>query len=180
VENLETEMKQMDRRSFLKLASLAGAACVASVAAPTALTELGVGALENAEAATIVRKNKKAWIKEWTKRIDKYLKGSKLEGQGKWFAEYAWKYKVDPRWSPAIACVESGKGKHCRRSHNAWGWGYKSWKTWKSAIKGHINGLSRLYRYKSSSLGWTNCKKAARVYCNTGWYYKVKKQMDKI
>ena len=50
-----------------------------------------------------------SFINEWTSRIDNYLAGSPMAGQGYNFAVAAWNTGVDPRWSPAIACIESTK-----------------------------------------------------------------------
>ena len=66
---------------------------------------------------------KAAFIEEWTARIDAYLAGSPLAGYGSVFAEAAWEYSIDPRWSPAISNTESSKGRICFLPHNAWGWG---------------------------------------------------------
>lgn len=63
-----------------------------------------------------------SFINEWTSRIDNYLAGSPMAGQGYNFAVAAWNTGVDPRWSPAIACIESTKGAYCANSYNAWGW----------------------------------------------------------
>jgi len=117
-----------------------------------------------------------AFIAEWAPRINSYLAGSPLSGYGYNFAAAAWDYGVDPRWSPAIACVESGKGANCFRSHNAWGWGSKSWDSWEEAIDAHVNGLHRIY-------GATLTYSGAQMYCPTnpdGWYEKVLKEMNKI
>ena len=50
-----------------------------------------------------------SFVAEWSARIDAYLAGSPLEGYGSTFAAAAWKYGVDPRWSPAISNTESPK-----------------------------------------------------------------------
>lgn len=47
-----------------------------------------------------------SFVAEWAPRIDAYLAGSPLEGQGATFANAAWKYGVDPRFSPAISNTE--------------------------------------------------------------------------
>ena len=113
---------------------------------------------------------------EWAARIDDYLAGSPLEGQGVTFATASWKYGVDARWSPAIATVESGKGANCYYSHNAWGWGMYSWDSWEEAIDAHVKGLSEYY-------GPTNSLRAAYKYNATdpeNWYYLVQGEMDSI
>lgn len=116
------------------------------------------------------------FVDEWGPRIDAYLSGSPLSGYGDVFAGSAWDYGVDPRWSPAIACIESSKGLYCSYSHNAWGWGSVSWSSWEEAIPAHISGLSRLY-------GSTLTMDAAMKYnCAdyTTWYQKCLSEMDKI
>ena len=69
---------------------------------------------------------KEAFISTWSQRIDAYLSGSPLAGQGVTFATAAWEYGVDPRWSPAISNTESSKGAVCFKPYNAWGWGQSS------------------------------------------------------
>ena len=71
---------------------------------------------------------KDAFISEWANRINNYLAGSPLAGQGETFATAAWENGVDPRWSPAISNTESTKGANCFLPHNAWGWGSTGWK----------------------------------------------------
>lgn len=120
--------------------------------------------------------DKKAFVNEWSGRIDSYLSGSPLAGQGKTFAEAAWNYGVDPRWSPAISCIESGKGETCFLPHNAWGWGSASWGSWKEAINDHVAGLARIY-------GYTISKEGAKMYCPPNWknwYNNVSSEMNRI
>lgn len=104
------------------------------------------------------------FVSEWTARIDAYLAGSPLAGQGGTFARAAWKYGVDPRWSPAISNTESSKGLHCFKPHNAWGWGQMSWGSWEEAIDAHVSGLARGYGY-TISVG------AAKKYCPPNWFH---------
>jgi peptidoglycan hydrolase CwlO-like protein len=106
--------------------------------------------------------DKKAFVKEWTKRIDKYLKGSPMAGHGGTFAEAAWDNGVDPRWSPAISYTESSRGLYCFLPHNAWGWGNVSWPDWDTAIRAHVQGLKRGY-------GYTISVAAAKKYCPPNW-----------
>ena len=73
-----------------------------------------------------------------------------MAGTGKVFAEAAWDYGVDPRWSPAISNTESSKGLYCSGSCNAWGWGGCSWGSWEEAIRDHVAGLARGYGYTIS------------------------------
>ncbi len=116
------------------------------------------------------------FIAEWTSRIDAYLEGSPLAGYGSVFAEAAWTYGVDPRWSPAIACIESTKGTYCFRSYNAWGWLGQSFSSWEEAIPSHVAYLARVY-------GTTLTTAAAQKYCPPtwqDWYNKVAAQMNSI
>ena len=99
-----------------------------------------------------------------------------LAGYGKNFAAAAWDYGVDPRWSPAISNVESSKGLHCFRSHNAWGWGSSGWSSWEEAIDAHVSGLARGY-------GSTLTYAAACKYCppnSRNWYNGVLAGMKSI
>lgn len=117
-----------------------------------------------------------AFVSEWTWRIDSYLAGSPLAGQGHSFALAAWNYGVDPRWSPAIAYLESSLGAYCFAPHNAWGWGDCSWGSWEEAINDHVRGLARGY-------GYTISIEAARKYCppnSQHWYDVVSSQMNRI
>lgn len=125
------------------------------------------------------------FIDHWAERLDRYLAGSPLAGQGENFAKAAWKYNIDPRWSAAISNTESSKGAYCIRPHNAWGWGAADedpaglalhWDSWEDAIDAHAKGLSEGYGYTISMYG-------ARAYCpNTwqSWYNKTLNQMSQI
>lgn len=139
-------------------------------------------AITPAEEATIVddgadwSDDESAFIASWAPRIDAYLAGSPLAGQGATFAAAAWEYGVDPRWSPAISCVESSKGAYCFLPHNAWGWGSVSWDSWEEAIYGHVRGLARGY-------GYTVSPEAAAKYCPPNadfWYSRCLEEMAKI
>ena len=124
------------------------------------------------------------FVAEWAPRIDAYLAGSPMEGTGEYFALASFRYCVDPRWSPAIANSESGKGAKCIRPYNAWGWGAADsdpynlayeWSSWEEAIDAHVRGLSRGYGY---TISWS----AAKKYC-TGWkdwYPNTVTEMAKI
>lgn len=119
---------------------------------------------------------KDAFIEEWAGRIDAYLAGSPLEGQGKTFAEAAWNNGVDPRWSPAISNTESSKGANCFRDHNAWGWGKDGWSSWEEAINAHVAGLASGYGY---SITYENAVK----YCPPNadnWFKDTLAQMQLI
>lgn len=120
--------------------------------------------------------DKKTFIDSWGIRIDAYLAGSPLAGQGRTFAEASWDYGVDPRWSPAISNTESSKGLNCYASYNAWGWGGISWSSWEEAIDAHVRGLARGY-------GYTISIDAAKKYCPPNWehwYNVTSAQMDMI
>ena len=120
---------------------------------------------------------KDAFVQTWGKRIDKYLEGSPLHGQGKTFAEAAFENGIDPRVSPAISNTESSKGAVCFRPHNAWGWmGSAGWSNWEEAINAHIKGYADGY-------GYTVSEANAKKYCPPtweSWLSKTKAQMAKI
>ena len=120
--------------------------------------------------------DKATFVSEWAGRIDAYLAGSPLAGQGATFASAAWDNGVDPRWSPAISCIESSKGEACFASCNAWGWGSASWGSWEEAIYEHVQGLARGY-------GYTVTYEAAAKYCPPNadsWYARCVEEMAKI
>lgn len=117
-----------------------------------------------------------AYLEEWGGRIDTYLAGSPLEGHGATFARAAWDYGVDARLSPAIAMVESNKGRNCAHAHNAWGWGSKSWGSWDEAIDAHVHGLADNY-------GPALSRRMARKYNEetpNAWYALVLGEMERI
>ena len=117
-----------------------------------------------------------AFISEWSGRINNYLAGSALDGQGENFAKAAWTYGVDPRWSPAIAFTESTLGANCFNPYNAWGWGDVSWSSWEEAIDSHVRGLARGY-------GYTISIENAQKYCPPNWehwYNTTLEQMNRI
>ena len=146
----------------------ANAAAATAAASEEAVTQVNDTANWSSDQAS--------FVSEWTARIDAYLAGSPLAGYGRNFAEAAWAYGVDPRWSPAISCTESGKGAQCFMSHNAWGWGSVSWDSWEEAIDSHVRGLARGY-------GYTISRDAARKYCPPNanhWYEFTLSQMNSI
>ena len=119
---------------------------------------------------------KEKFLETWTERIDNYLAGSPLSGHGSTFAEAAWEYGVDPRWSPAISNTESTKGANCFKSCNAWGWGQSSWGSWDEAIWAHVKGLASRY-------GYSITYNFAYIYCPpnyNNWFYDTIGQMKKI
>ncbi len=120
--------------------------------------------------------DKSTFVSSWGARIDAYLLGSPLAGYGRTFAEAAWDYGCDPRFSPAISCIESGKGTYCFKSHNAWGWGSVSWDDWETAIWAHTKGLASIY-------GGHLTYEGAQMYCPPNadfWYASVAAQMELI
>ena len=120
--------------------------------------------------------DKTAFVDEWAPRIDAWLGSAPWGGHGRTFAEAAWDFGVDPRWSPAISYIESSKGLYCFKPYNAWGWGSASWPDWDTAIRDHVKGLARGY-------GYTISIEAAKKYCPPNWkrWYEVTSaQMEKI
>ena len=120
--------------------------------------------------------SKEDFVNHWAARIDNYMKGFPLSGQGRTFAEAAWKYGVDPRFSPAISRTESTSGKYCFKPHNAWGWGQISWNSWEDAIDAHTRGLANGY-------GGTISIAGAKKYCPPNWehwYYFTLGEMNRI
>ena len=82
------------------------------------------------------------FVAYWGARIDAFLAGYPLEGQGVTFAEAAWDYGVDPRLSPAISNTETTRGLNCSAPYNAWGWGpHIPFPNWEVAIDTHVKGL---------------------------------------
>ena len=125
----------------------------------------------------IVDNTSSSEVDSWAARIDAYLAGSPLEGYGSVFAQAASDYGVDPRLSPAISCVESGKGSVCFQPHNAWGWGTSGWSDWESAIRGHVAGFASGY---GSSLTLEGAEMYASNDIYAEWYSTVLSEMDSI
>jgi len=89
------------------------------------------------------------------------------------------KYGVEPELIVAISIIESGGGKICFRSHNAWGWGKTSWPNWETAIDQYTEGLSRGYISK----GLDTPSKIAPRYCppnRYNWARNVQDVVNKI
>ena len=131
--------------------------------------------VESAPAAPTVD-SREQYISTWAARIDAFNAGWPLAGYGRTFAEAAYDYGVDPRWSPAIARMESSSGTYCFASHNAWGWGDVDWPDWDTAIRSHVRGLAAGYGY---TLTWD----AAQTYCPPNasyWYSAVSSCMYQI
>ena len=113
--------------------------------------------------------DREVFVDTWGERIDAFNAGYPLDGYGRTFAEAAYDYNIDPRFSPAIARVESGSGNHCAYSHNAWGWGSYSWPDWETAIYAHVRGLAAAYGY---TLSWNAAERYAPEESDD-WYGKV-------
>ena len=124
----------------------------------------------------IPESDQEKFVAEWAPRIDAYLAGSPLAGQGTTFAQAAWQYGCDPRLSPAISMVESGQGRNCFLPYNAWGWGSSSWNSWEEAIWAHVAGLASGYGGQLTYAG-------AQKYCPPNadaWYASVLANMQSI
>ena len=173
--------EEADRKAAEEAAAAAEAKRVAEEAArQAAIAERQASAQREALAIGLAPVDwsigKDAFINEWGVRIDAYLSGSPLAGQGRAFAESSWNYGVDPRWSPAISNTESTKGRHCFLPYNAWGWGASSWSNWPQAIDSHVKGLAN--GYGSMISYW-----AAQKYCPPNadnWYRNTLSQMHSI
>lgn len=119
--------------------------------------------------------------KEWIDRINNYLSGSPMAGQGEHFLRASQKYNIDPRLSVAIATVESGKGRHQANSYNAWGVrsgsGWRGYSSWEDAIYSHASLIKRVYGASSTP------ESMAKKYCPPTWQSwagKVRGEMNKI
>lgn len=139
----------------------------------------GTGGISDGDSGTVSTDpsvtTRDYFVQVWSGRIDNYLAGSPLAGYGYAFAEAAWDYGVDPRWSPAIAAVESSKGRYCFEPYNAWGWFAYLGSDWDSSIRAHVRGLANGYGY---TLTWA----AAARYCPPGsaWYSATATQMEYV
>lgn len=89
--------------------------------------------------------SKEEFVSEWSGRLNSYLSGTAMAGQGENYAEAAWKYGVDPRIGAAVSTVESGTGAVNFRSYNAWGWGNYSYSSWDEAIDSWTSGYAKGY-----------------------------------
>lgn len=179
---VEEATRQAEEAQAAKAAQAAKVESAESAALPDSESDAGSSSGSAAEppaASTDTAdwsSDEDAFVSQWTARINNYLAGSPLSGYGETFARAAWTYGVDPRWSPAISCVESTKGACCFASHNAWGWGSVSWDSWEEAINAHVAGLARGY-------GYTLTYAAAQKYCPPNadhWYNSCLAQMNSI
>ncbi|HIS39336.1 MAG TPA: CMP-2-keto-3-deoxyoctulosonic acid synthetase [Candidatus Aphodovivens avistercoris] len=172
------EQLEAERKAAEELAAAEEAERIAAAEAAKAVQQQA--ASQDAAAAELAALpdvdwsvGEEAFVAEWTQRIDAYLAGSPLAGQGATFAQAAWNNGVDPRWSPAIANTESSKGAICFLPYNAWGWGSSSWSSWEEAINAHVAGLASGYGY---SLTYA----AAQKYCPPNydhWFHNTLSQM---
>lgn len=108
--------------------------------------------------------------------VNQYLKGTPLEGQGIVFVLAAEQYGIDYRLSPAISCIESGKGAHCFRPYNAWGMMVKyRFSSWEEGIYANVKLIATKY-------GGSITKQGAKRYCtsNNNWYYQVMSEVQKM
>ena len=122
--------------------------------------------------------DKASFVAEWTPRINAYLDGSPTAGLGEAYAVAAWEYSVDPRWAPAISCIESSKGANCFRAYNAWGFFNKppDFTSWE-------NGIDRVVRSLGNTYGGYLTRDGAAMYCPSSpdeWYNNVSAEMAKI
>ena len=131
---------------------------------------------EEPDDASAEQDERETYVSTWAERIDAFNAGYPLEGYGRAFAEAAYAYGVDPRYSPAIARVESGSGRTCAYAHNAWGWGAVGWSDWETAIDAQVSGLA-------SGYGYTLTAAAAQSYNEASpdeWYAQVESCMYQI
>lgn len=173
----EAAQAQADKEAADELAALQQAAAQQAAGNGTQASASGsaqAGTVDNSAVDWSV--DEATFVAQWGPRIDAYLAGSPLAGYGNAFASAAWKYGVDPRFSPAISNTESSKGANCFLPCNAWGWGSKSWSSWEQAIDSHVSGLAAGY-------GYTISVKGAQKYCPPNWYEwynKTLAEMNKI
>lgn len=172
----EAEEAARAEKAASEAASEKSAAADAEASEPAAPAESAPAVEQPTDDGADWTSEQDAFVSEWAGRIDAYLAGSALAGQGRTFAVAAWTYGVDPRWSPAIAFTESTLGANCFKPHNAWGWGSASWGSWEEAIDAHVRGLARGYGY---TISVDNAKK----YCPPNWekwYNTTLAQMNRI
>ena len=135
-------------------------------------------ASEQASASSVDwSSDKTAFVEKWAARIDSYLAGSPTAGCGEAYAEAAWDYGVDPRWAPAISCIESSMGSNCFASYNAWGYGSSGFSSWEEGITTVVAALG------GSLYGGYHTRAAANTYCPSNadaWYTNVAAEMAKI
>ncbi len=169
---------EAQKQAEQRLAAEAAAQAAANASAQTNNTAASSSVTPNTDESVNWATDKAAFVNEWGSRINGYLSGSPLSGYGRTFAEAAYDYGVDPRWSPAIAAIESSKGAAgslARNYYNAWGWGSKHFSSWDESIPQHVAYLARKYGSLSES--------AAAIYCPSSpgeWYASCIREMNKI
>ena len=89
-----------------------------------------------------VRSKKIAWLKAFFSRYNSPLKANVYDFV--YASEY---YGIDYRLLPAISIVESSGGKYLFRPYNPFGWGKRSYRSFKEAIWDVARGLS-VYHYR--------------------------------
>lgn len=161
-EEAQRQAEEQAAREAAEAAAALQAEADAQAAAQAA--PVSQAAVPSAPSSVDWSSDKSSFVAQWAPRIDAYLAGSPLAGQGTTFASAAWDYGVDPRWSPAISNTESSKGRYCFRDFNAWGWGSMDFDSWEQAIDTHVRGLARGY-------GYTISVEAAKKYCPPNWYH---------
>ena len=173
-EEAQRQAEEQAAREAAEAAAALQAEADAQAAAQAA--PVSQAAVPSAPSSVDWSSDKSSFVAQWAPRIDAYLAGSPLAGQGTTFASAAWDYGVDPRWSPAISNTESSKAAVCFRPYNAWGWGNASWSSWEEAIPAHVAGLARGY-------GFTISYSYAMRYCPPNydnWYRDTLGQMQQI
>ncbi len=171
--------EQTDREAAIAVAQKALAASSADATFTTAsgsTAPVEVPTTASVSTNPLVDNVTSAESADWASRINSYLAGSPLEGYGQTFADAAARYGVDPRLSPAIATIESGRGSICFREHNAWGWGDSDYADWETAIYEQVEGLAIGY-------DGTLTLEGAERYCPPNyqeWYSSVASEMDSI
>lgn len=178
---------------FLALTGAMTAASFASIVTPLVFVRAKPGPMQPLERVTVVEpdspeiieqrrlveeraaqqselyQKRRYFIETWGARIDEFNEGWPLEGYGVDFAKAAYDNGIDPRFSPAIARVESGSGRDCFVPYNAWGWHGSEWSDWKTAISEYTQLLAENYGYTLSYAG-------ASYYNNVStdlWYAQV-------
>lgn len=115
----------------------------------------------------------------WIGRIDQYLAGTPLQGQGRTFYLAAVDAEIEPRLMPAIAMIESGGGRVNANTNNFFGRkarrGWASWSTPEEAIKNQAHYIANMWGEVSSPY-------EMRGYAipSPPWMGKVSSQMRQI
>lgn len=123
---------------------------------------------------------------EQIRRINIYLTDSPLASLGWIFVASAKEAGIDPRLSPAIACVESHLGRKIPAECNAWGMkagcvpdaqsrgGWQAFSSWEEGIRGHCAFIARRW-------GQVTSPYQMRGYAeDPNWAGKVAREMRKI